>query len=189
MPAGGNVAAVVDAALTTRITDPVQRAAAVDQFLRQRGLPNQLQSPLDVYAAQIILVEQQSVTAGLLGFRNSLVATLYNGKSETISASGDVLPLLSAGGVSNNKQLGGSIVFAHQLTSLTNIVATATRFTTKALEPLSGTSTTNFVQLSAGTRISPRANLFAGLNYTDFDSDVSNDYNVFTAFVGILYFF
>ena len=188
VPAGGNVAALVDAAFATRITDPVQRAAAVDQFLQQRGLPSQLQSPLNVYTQQITLSEQQTATIGFVGTRNTLVFTVYNRKSEAIAASGEALPP-PFGAINNNTQRGASLVFAHRLTALTNVSATANRFNTIASEPFTGKSTTNFVQLSGGTRVGARTTLFTGVNYTNFDSDVSTDYDAVTVFVGAFHTF
>ncbi len=189
LPAGGNVAALADAAFATRITDPAQRAAAVEQFLQQRGLPSQLQTPLNVYDQQILLYEQQTATFGLVGVRNSLVATAYNRKSEAIAASGEALPP-PFGAINNNTQRGASLVFSHRLTALTNIVATATRFTTTATEPFTGKSTTNFLQLSGGTLIGPKTTLFTGANYTKFDSDtVDNEYNAVMVFVGAFHTF
>ena len=134
VPAGGNVAAVVDAAFATRITDPVQRAAAVDAVSQTAG-PSQ---PASESAERLCAADRarRATDADRRAAWDSETRwwpPSITRKTETISASGEVLPLVSGGGVSNNKQQGGSIVFSHQLTPLTNIVATGTRFTTKAL--------------------------------------------------------
>jgi uncharacterized protein (PEP-CTERM system associated) len=184
-PAGGDVTALLNAAFTTRIPDPVQRAQAVQQFLATSGLPATLQSPVNYYIQQVLLYEQQSATFTLLGVRNSTAFTLYNRKQEAISGgTGFALPpQLSFG--QNNTQRGGSIAFSHQLTPLTNLGLTATRYQTIATAPLNARSVTNAFLLSAGTRLSPKTDGFAGATYSDFNSDVTNDYTVYTVYVGL----
>lgn len=184
-PAGGDLAALVDATFITRIPDPVQRAQAVQQFLATSGLPATLQSPLNYYIQQVILYDQQSATFTLLGVRNSTAFTLYNRKQEAISGgTGAALPpQLSFG--QNNTQRGGAVTYSHLLTPFTNLNATATRYQTTATAPLAARSTTNAFLLSAGTRLGPKTDGFGGLTYTDFDSDVTNDYAAFGVYVGL----
>jgi uncharacterized protein (PEP-CTERM system associated) len=184
-PAGGDLAALVNATFITRIPDPVQRAQAVQQFIATSGLPATLVTPVNYYIQQVILYEQVSATFTLLGVRNSTAFTVYNRKQEAISGgTGAALPpQLSFG--QNNTQRGGAITFSHQLTPLTSLNATATRYQTIATAPFDGTSTTNYFLVSAATRLSPKTDGFTGLTYTDFSSDVTNDYNAFTAYVGL----
>ncbi|MGH8682535.1 MAG: TIGR03016 family PEP-CTERM system-associated outer membrane protein [Burkholderiales bacterium] len=185
LPAGGDVAALVDAAFTTRIPDPVERAQAVQTFLNQSGLPAVLQSPLNYYTQQILLIQQANATFTLLGVRNSLAFTVYNRKTEPIAgASGLVLPPEFAV-QNNNTQTGGSIAFNHRLTPLTSLTATATRYYTEAIAPLTARSTTNYFLVSVGTQLSPKTTGVTGLTYTVFDSNLTNDYDAFTAYVGL----
>jgi uncharacterized protein (PEP-CTERM system associated) len=188
-PAGGNVAALVDAAFATRIPDPVQRAQAVQEFLRANNLPSTLQSPINFYTQQVSLYEQQSATFTLLGTRNSAALTLYNRKSEVISGgSGEALPP-PFGQQNNNTQRGVSLAFSHRLTGLTSLNATVSRGDTTATAPFTGKTTSNYFVASAATRLSPKTDGFAGLTYTDFESNVTNDYNVFTVYVGLTHRF
>jgi uncharacterized protein (PEP-CTERM system associated) len=184
-PAGGDVAALINASLITRIPDPVQRADAVQQILLTSGLPTALQSPLNFYVQQVILYDQQSATFTLLGVRNSTAFTVFNRESEVISGgTGAALPA-PFGALNNNTQRGGSIAYSHRLTPLTNLNATATRFQTTATAPFVGRSTTNAFLVSAGRQLGPRTDGFTGLTYTDFSSNLSSDYTAFTAFVGL----
>ena len=50
IPAGTTVTQFLDAAFTTRIPDPAERALAVEQFLARTGLPPTLASPVNFYA-------------------------------------------------------------------------------------------------------------------------------------------
>ena len=65
------------------------------------------------------------------------------------------------------------------------MTATASRFQTIATSPFTGRSTTNSFLLSATRRLSAQTDGFTGVTYTDFDSNIANDYNVFTVFVGL----
>jgi uncharacterized protein (PEP-CTERM system associated) len=89
------------------------------------------------------------------------------------------------GQLNNNTQRGGAITYSHQLTPLTNLNATVTRYQTTSLPPFTNQSTTNAFLLSAGTRLGPKTDGFAGLTYTDFDSNVSNDYTQYSVYVGL----
>jgi uncharacterized protein (PEP-CTERM system associated) len=185
-PAGGNIAALVDAAFVTRIPDPVQRAVAVQDFLRQNGLPATLQRPLNFYTQQVILYNQQSATATWLGVRNTLAFTVYNRKSEVISGGTGVVLPPPFGAVNNNTQTGGAVTFSHRLTSLTSLNASATYFQTVALSPFTAKSETTYFLAAAVARIGPQTDGYTGLTYSIFNSNVgASDYNVFTAFVGL----
>ena len=190
VPAGGNVAGLVDAAFTTRIPDPVQRAAAVQEFLAQTGLPATLQTPLNFYTQQVVRYDQVSATlAWIVGVRNSLALTAYYRESTVISGGSGVALPPPFGAQNNNTQQGGSIAYSHRLTAFTSLTATATRFETVATAPFTDKSTTSFFQLAAVTRFSPKTDGTAGLTYTVFDSNAANDYTAFTAYVGLTYRF
>jgi len=184
-PAGANVVGLLDAAFTTRIPDPVERATAVQTFLAQSGLPTVLQSPLNYYVQQVFLYDQQSATFTVFGIRNSLAFTVYNRKQEVISG-GTGAPLPAPfGAFNNNTQRGGTLAYGHRLTPLTNLSATLSRFKTTALAPFTSESTTNYFTISLNTRLSPKTEGFTGLSYSIFDSNVSNDYNTFSLWVGL----
>lgn len=185
LPAGGDVATLVDAAFTTRFPDSAQRAEAVQAFLAQTGLPTVLQSPLNFYTQQVILYDQQSATFTLLGVRNSLAFTVYNRKSEVISGGSGVPLPAPFGSLNNNTQRGVSVIYSHRLTPLTNLRALATRYDTIAAAPFNGESTTDYFLVSLGTQLSPRTTGFTGVTYTVFDSNLTNDYTAFTAYVGL----
>jgi uncharacterized protein (PEP-CTERM system associated) len=60
IPAGANVMQFLDAAFTTRIPDPAQRAEAVEQFLSKTDLRT-LASPV-IYGASILLTDSANVS-------------------------------------------------------------------------------------------------------------------------------
>ena len=130
IPAGITVAQFLDAAFTTRIPDPAQRAAAVAQFLAQTGLPPTLASPLNFYAQSITLQQTASLSAVWVGALNAVGFTLFNVQSEAISGTGSALPAAFQFGA-NNTQTGGGVNYSHRLSGFTNLVASVTYSTTK----------------------------------------------------------
>ena len=140
----------------------MQRAQAVQEFLRANNLPSTLQSPVNFYTQQVSLYEQQSATFTLLGTRNSAALTVYNRKSEVISGgSGEALPP-PFGALNNNTQRGASLAVSHRLTGLTSLGATVSRWDTTATAPFTSKTTTNYFVASAATRLSPQTDGFAG---------------------------
>ena len=136
------------------------------------------------------MYEQQSATFTLLGTRNTAAFTVYNRKSEvdlrrqrgTASAGRSVNSTTTPNAAS-------SLAFSHRLTGLTSLNATVTARDDRRTAPFTSKSTTNYFVASASTRLSPKTDGFAGLTYTDFESNVTNDYNVFTVYVGLTHRF
>ncbi len=173
VPAGVPVAQFLDPAFTTRIPDPVLRAAAVAQFLAQTGLPPTLASPLNFYATTITVQQTASLSAVWVGARNALGFTLFSSQSEAISGSGSVLPPAFQDG-SNNTQTGGGVNFSHRLSGFTNLVASAVYTITKpnnddaALSNPRSNNFNTFVALS--TQFSPKTSGSVGVSYFTFDA-------------------
>jgi len=171
IPAGANVASFVDAAFTTRIPDPAERALAVQQFLAQSGLPPTLASPVNIFAANIQLQDSASASLVLIGVRNSLAFNVYYLKSQAISGTGSVLPPVLQFG-QNNTQTGGGVSLSHRLSGLTNLTASATYSTTTSntTEGLFADARSNngYVSLDLGHQLGPKTNVSTGVNYTRF---------------------
>lgn len=178
IPAGITVAQFLDAAFTTRIPDPAQRAAAVAQFLAQTGLPPTLASPLNFYATTITLQQTASLSAVWVGKLNAVGFTLFNSQSEAVSGSGSVLaPEFQFG--ANNTQTGGGVTFSHRLSGFTNLVASAIYSTTKPNDTegsVSNVRTNNFnTFVSVNTQFSPKTTGSVGLSYFVFDTPGSSN--------------
>jgi uncharacterized protein (PEP-CTERM system associated) len=123
VPAGVPVAQFLDAAFATRIPDPVQRAAAVAQFLAQSGLPPTLLSPLNVYSSTITLATTETLGALWVGKLNSIGVSIFRVQNEAVSGQGSALP--EALQIANNYvQTGGEVSYSHRLSGFTNFVAT-----------------------------------------------------------------
>jgi len=188
LPAGADVSALLNGLFLTTIPDPALRQQAIDQFLRDRGLPSVLSSPQNIYSQQVFLQESQTASVGLLGTRNTVVLTIFNIRSQPISASGDVLTLPVNFG-DNSRQTGISLLWSHKLTPAVVLDATIERFRTVANPPLEGTTNQTALRLAVSTPLSAKTTMFGGARYQTLSSDVATNYNEAAAFIGLTYTF
>lgn len=186
LAAGSNVAGSLNQLFLSSIPDPVERQSVVDQLMQSRGLPTTLTSPVSLYTEQILLVQQQTATVGLLGARNSIFLSVFNARNEPISAAGDVLPP-SLFSQNANTQTGGNIVWTNRLTQSLNLTASLTLLRTTENAPLEGTTNQGYAQVQLSMPITARMSGFVGARYQALSSDISTDYNEAAAFIGISY--
>lgn len=188
LPAGGDVTALLNGLFLTTIPDPTQRQQTVDQFIRDRGLPPVLSNAFNIYSQQILLQESQTASVGLLGTRNTVVLTIFNIRSQPISASGNVLePILVTG--DNSRQTGVTALWSHKLTPSLLFDATVERFRTIANPPLEGRTNQTALRVVVSTPLSARTTMFAGARYQTLSSDIVSEYNEAAGFVGVNYRF
>jgi uncharacterized protein (PEP-CTERM system associated) len=177
IPVGVTVAQFLDAAFTTRIPDPVERALAVAQFLAQSGLPPILISPLNFYTTQISLQQTASVSAVWIGKLNSIGFTVFRSKNEAIAGTEPELPV-GFQFATNNTQTGCGVNYSHRLSGFTNLVASATYTRTTpngSDDAASNARSNNFNSLvGLSTRFSPKTSGSVGLSYFTFDSPGSS---------------
>lgn len=184
--AGSNVPAYLNQLFLSSIPDQTARQQAVDQFIRDRGLPQTLETPVTLYADQIILQQQVSATVGLVGVRNSIFFSVFNVRSEPISAAGTPLPpALNLG--NDNTQTGGNIVWSNRLTQGANLVASLNASRTVANGPSPANTKQASAQMTLSRSFSARTSGFIGARYQALTSDVSSDYNEAAVFVGVGY--
>ncbi len=185
---GTDVTGFVNGLYLSSIPDPIARQQAVAQFMQERGLPQTLAGPVTLYAQQIVLQQQQSATLGLLGVRNTVLFSVFNVRSEPISAAGTSLPPLLAFG-NDNTQTGGSIVWTNRLTQAVNLVTSFDAFRTVANDGPAATTDQGIARIVLSTPISARMTGFVGARYQNLSSNVASDYNETAAFLGINYVF
>jgi len=187
IPAGANVLTYLDAALTTRVPDPAERALAVQQLIAQAGLPSQVVTPVNIFAANVLLQTTATATAVLIGIRNSLAFSLYYVKSEAISGTGAALPPVLQFS-QNNTQAGGGVSFSHKLSGMTNLTASTSysRTTSDASTGAFEGARTNNFYVSGGfnTQLGPKTSASLSANYSRFvpvgvlDQATTNAFNV-----------
>jgi len=188
LPAGGDVAALLNGLFLSTIPDPAQRQQAIDQFIRDRGLPAVLSGALSLYSQEILLQQSETASVGLLGARNTVVLTIFHVRSEPISASGNVLdsPLATS---DNNRQSGVSLLWSHKLTPSVTFDATIDRLRTVSIAPFEGRTNQTLLRLVVSTPLSAKTTMFAVARYQTLSSDIVSDYNEVAAFVGVNYTF
>jgi uncharacterized protein (PEP-CTERM system associated) len=169
IPAGATVNQFVDAAFTTRIPDPAERALAVEQFLARAGLPPTLASPVNFYATALTLQQSGTVSLVLIGTLNSITFSVFNLKTEEISRSGEVLPPALQFG-QNNTQTGGGVSVSHRLSGYTNLGASAAYSTTTSnvsTGPFADARSRNgSASVSLGTQFGPKTTGSASVSYS-----------------------
>lgn len=183
---GTNVASFLNTLYATSIPDPAQRQQAIAELMSQRGLPATLSGPVTLYSQEIQLQQQQSATVGLIGARNTLTFTVYNIKTEPVSASGTVLPPL-LGDATNNTQTGGALVWTNRLTPSLNLATTLDLSRTVAPEPFAFTTRQGSVNMLLSRPLGAYTTGFVGVRYQSFSGDASPGYNETAAFFGVNY--
>ena len=189
LPSGFDIGFLVNQLFLSTIPDPVQRQLAVDQFIRNRGLPlGTLTSPVTLYTQQISLQEQASASIGLLGARNTVFLSVYYLHQQPITAAGNDFPgFLSA--ANNIAQEGLSATWTHAVTPSVNFVLNGTfsrSLPNKVPETAIGTIGTTrqgYVIATLSTSLSPNTSVSGGVRYQLQRSDVAPGYTEAAAFV------
>ncbi|MEO8740545.1 MAG: TIGR03016 family PEP-CTERM system-associated outer membrane protein [Casimicrobiaceae bacterium] len=195
LPSGFDIGFLVNQLFLSTIPDPVQRQLAVDQFIRNRGLPlGTLANPVTLYTQQISLQEQASASIGLLGVRNTIFFTAYYLHQQPITAAGnDLPPLLSA--ANNIAQEGVSAVWTHAVTPSVSFVLNGSfsrSLPNKVPETEVGnvgTTRQGYVIATLATSLSPTTQISGGVRYQLQRSDVAPGYTEAAAFVTLSHTF
>ncbi len=189
VPVNVDVATFLNSLLLSTIPDAAARQAAVEELMRNRGLPGTLPSAVNLYTQQILLQESQTATVALIGARNSIAFSLYNQKNQQIAASGTPLPPV-LGIDQNNTQTGGGVAWTYKLTGNTLLTASANAYQTQSdYSQLPGRTRQAIFQTTLSTIVSPHTTAFVGARYQVLNSNVVPDYNEAAGFVGVAYTF
>ena len=169
----------LDQILTARISDPLVREAAIDQFMSETGLPELLGGPAYFYNQNIFLVERIDARVGVLGVRNSFHVRLFYEESESITVEDDSVATDLFGRNTHFRSRGAGAAFNHKLSARTNLTLSVDRSYTKSLseqlELVTGRDTTQTVgRLSVSRSLSPKTNVTGRIRIARYDSDVSS---------------
>jgi uncharacterized protein (PEP-CTERM system associated) len=123
------------AALTTRIPDPIDRAAEAQRLLREGGIPPDLGLPPDFLVGTVFVEHSNELSAAFLGVRNSIAFIVYQTDRDALGVQAQ--PIVASAVQPNTKEWGASAAYSYRLTGFSSLSALATwRRTT-------GESTTN----------------------------------------------
>jgi uncharacterized protein (PEP-CTERM system associated) len=183
LTSGGNVAALLDAMLTTRYPDAIERGRIVQDLIRREGLPTSIGGPLTIYTQQAFISTGRSITIGFLGVTNTLSFTA--GYLRTEGAFPEVI-LVTPTGVGNSEQIASALTYGRRVTPFTAFSVTAGRTYIRGLGDAAVEETTQrAIRVALTHQLSPRAEVIAGVRRRVSDSAVSEDYTENSAFIGV----
>lgn len=189
LQAGSDVSALLNALFAPRITDPALRQNLVDQFIRDRGLPSTLSSPLALLSQQLTLAELARGTIGVVGARNTILFDAFRSRVQPIpgTEAEALSPLLTQ--LINNTQTGAGITWTYQLAPSLTLATDATwARTTQDVAPL-GTTRLYALHTILTRNVTALTSLHAGVRYQDSNSDVAQSFREFAVFVGLTHRF
>jgi uncharacterized protein (PEP-CTERM system associated) len=172
----GDTAATLNNVLLSRFPDPVARQAEVQRLITTYGIPGFLVAPQSFYTQNVFVNERISLTAGLIGLRNTVTFVVFTGYSENIPATSNVAVQGAFATATRINQQGASGIWSHRLTPLTSLNFLASRTEADAQQPIGSKSTTDQFNLTLARPLGPKTNASIGFRYTIFDTNVGNDY-------------
>ena len=183
LPATDNVAALIDAAFTTRYPDPIERARIVQDFIARQGLPPSTLQPISLRAQRLSLVTLHSATVTLIGTRNSVSLTGYKTRTEDAIDTG---PFALGTAATNNDQYGAAIALSHRLSPTMSLIASADWSRIRALEAVGGErSTQRTARVRLNVETGRKTTAYAGARYRDLDSNTVESGREGAIFVGL----
>jgi uncharacterized protein (PEP-CTERM system associated) len=185
LPATDNVTAELRKALEFRIPNSTDRDRAIEELIRQRGLPVSLPMAITIFEPRLSIAQGVSATVVLLGARSSLALGLFSSRLQDALGSG---PLTIDSPTANNRQLGASLTFSHRLTPLTNarVALDYSRIQTLDVATAQARSKQGGLSVELDQRLAPRTYLNLGVRYRRLASTVLPGGDETSAFAGLL---
>jgi uncharacterized protein (PEP-CTERM system associated) len=187
LPATGNVSGLLDAILTARFPDPVERAQEVQNLIDRQALPSSLPGGVNIFSRNANVYTAGSGTFALIGVRNTLALNLYYLKTELLPDAAIPPTFIT---FNNNVQKGASLSLSHRLTPVVSVNASASRHETRGFDQSAGLVTDqNIFRVQASRQLTPRSNAFIGARYQQEDSTFSGigDRSEAAIFVGLFH--
>lgn len=124
LPSAVDTAAMLNRLFIPAFPDPVQRAIAVEAYIRASGLPRSLPDSVNYFTNRYMLQRQFQASAGLQLARTTVLLSVFHSRREALSLfQADSGLLGSSGGLINDKvrQRGITAVVDYTLTSRSHI--------------------------------------------------------------------
>ncbi len=182
---------LLGAAFVTRFPDPVQRQAAIDDFLRQNALPGNLATATPFFTQQVLLQETQSATFTVIGKRNTIAFTVFHQRNQPISggSGAELPPELSFS--NDNDQTGGSLTWTRRLTGRTalNVLTSYTEIETYLPNGRTDDAKLYLVRLLLNHELGAKTSGFLGVRAQRREAVISTDYREMAVYVGVTHQF
>jgi uncharacterized protein (PEP-CTERM system associated) len=189
LPSTGDLAALLDASLRTRIVDPVERARAVEDFIARRGLPRSLDGPLNVFSEQVVVRTSRTGTLTLIGTRSTVALSGFYQRDQT--PVGDAFGL-ATGQLSDLRQYGATLAYNRQLSSVSSALASLTWSRTRGgVAATAGSSAfgteanQRTLRIQYDRQLAPRSTGFIGVRLQTYDNDAGIDSRETAVFAGL----
>lgn len=190
LPATADLAGLLDAALQTRIADPIERARAVEEFIAIRRLPRSLPGAINVFSERILVRNSRTGTLTLIGVRSTLVLSGFHQRDTT--PAGDLFSIALQQRVDLD-QRGASLALSRRLSSLSSVAASASWTRTgDAIGPIAASPPAPAAQsrqvayrMQLDRQLAPRSTGFVGVRWRSFDSNVLVDARETAVFAGV----
>lgn len=176
----GNTRLSLNNILTARITDPLAREAAIDQFMAQSGLPEGLTGPIAFYNQNVYLVERADFRFGILGVRNSIYLNAFWEESEALTQeANESFATALFGSNIHLRSRGGGAAYTYELTPRTNLTLSLDRSFTKSLTEqlalITGRDATQTIaRVSLTHTLTPKTTVTGRVRISKYDSDISS---------------
>jgi len=141
-----NVAALLDAILTTRFPNPADRANQVQDIISRQGLPTSTATAIPILAERLSVAENVSGGVSFLGVRNTLALTLFATRTSDALEDG---PLATGEADTNNIQHGATLAYALRLTPTATAGLTVNYSRIKSLDTATASERTTDSSVSA----------------------------------------
>jgi uncharacterized protein (PEP-CTERM system associated) len=182
---------LLGAAFFSRFPDPVERQAAIDNFIRQNALPGDLNTTTPFFTQQVLMQETESATFTVIGSRNTIAFTVFHQRNQPIAGgSGTQLPPeLSFS--NDNDQTGGSLTWSRRLSSRTAVNALGSYTAIETYLPNGRTDDAKLylVRILLNHQLSAKTNGFAAVRAQRRDASITSDYREMAVYVGVTHQF
>jgi uncharacterized protein (PEP-CTERM system associated) len=131
LPSAVDTAAMLDRLFSPQISDPVQRAAAVQAYIKATGLPPRLQDSINYFSNRFVLQKSLNASVALQAAHTTAVLSLFKMRREALSTQVVDSALLGTSDANlndNTDQVGGSATVSYKLgpQTVANLSASAT---------------------------------------------------------------
>jgi uncharacterized protein (PEP-CTERM system associated) len=167
-----NVAALLDAMLTTRFPNPADRAAQVQDIISRQGLPASTTTAISILAPRLSVSENVSAGLSYLGVRNTVALNLFAIRLRDAVEDG---PFATDNPDVNNVQHGATIAYTLRLTPVATAGLTATYSRIKSLDTATSAEHTTDASIGAhlSIQLAPKTSAMFGVSQHKLTSNVS----------------
>jgi uncharacterized protein (PEP-CTERM system associated) len=169
-PGLASLVSLLNAALTTRIPDPIQRQRAVVDFLSQTQLPAELLMPTIIFSENFTIQELNNASLVYYGKTHSLAFTVYQTVTEYSAGISASLPFSN-----KTKENGTQLAFNTMLNSLMSATASASWRYTENMRDTSQHTTQTELRFEVNRSLTRRMDATMGARYQWVASTVTND--------------